>query len=104
MRTFFRLNSRRHRSRGEREPGLYRSRAYAPLRPWQVRGRRFPSTGFLRRGLDPDEVRRFLDRVADDLAAAHDELYQSREETSRVKDALRRWQTEYATARNERAY
>ncbi|MFE0592297.1 DivIVA domain-containing protein [Micromonospora echinospora] len=75
------------------EPGLYRSRTYAPLRPWQVRGRRFPSAGFLRRGLDPDEAR-FLDRVADDLAAAHDELYQSREEASRVKDALRRWQTE----------
>ncbi|MFB9543405.1 DivIVA domain-containing protein [Micromonospora sagamiensis] len=86
------------------EPGVYRSRAYAPLRSWQVRRRRFRSVGPFRRGLDPADVREFLDRVADDLAELYDELNQSREETSRIKDALRRWQSEYAPRVNERAY
>ncbi|SCL41074.1 DivIVA domain-containing protein [Micromonospora pallida] len=87
------------------EPGaVYRSRAYDPLRPWQVRRRRFRSVGPLRRGLDPADVQEFLGRVADDLTALYDSLDQSREETGRVKDALRRWQSEYAPRVNERAY
>ncbi|XTZ15889.1 DivIVA domain-containing protein [Micromonospora echinospora] len=85
-------------------PGVYRSRSYAPLRSWQVRRRRFRSVGLFRRGLDPADVREFLDRVADDLAELYDELNQSREETSRIKEALRRWQSEYAPRVNERAY
>ncbi|SCL13503.1 DivIVA domain-containing protein [Micromonospora inyonensis] len=85
-------------------PGVYRSRAYAPLRSWQVRRRRFRTVGLFRRGLDPADVREFLDRVADDLADLYDELNQSREETSRIKDALRRWQSEYASRVNERTY
>ncbi|MEU4566851.1 DivIVA domain-containing protein [Micromonospora sp. NPDC023956] len=86
------------------EPGVYRSRAYAPLRSWQVRRRRFRSVGLFRRGLDPADVQEFLDRVADDLTDLYDELNQSREETGRIKDALRRWQSEYAPRVNERAY
>lgn len=41
----------------------------------------------------------FLDRVAADLAAVYDALTSSRRETDRVKDALRRWQSEQARAR-----
>jgi DivIVA domain-containing protein len=85
-------------------PGVYRSRAYDPLRPWQVRRRRFRSVGPLRRGLDPADVQEFLGQVADDLAALYESLDQSREETGRIKDALRRWQSEYAPRVNERAY
>lgn len=68
------------------------------LRPWQVRGRRFPVR---RRGCDPAEVAVFLGRVADDLAAVYAELARSREETARVKDALREWQSQHASSVRE---
>lgn len=97
MRVFFRRARRRRRS--VLGPTCYRSAAYHPLRPWQVRGRRFRSTPLGRRGLDPQEVWEFLDRVAADLAAVYDALTSSRRETDRVKDALRRWQSEQARAR-----
>ncbi|ABP53985.1 DivIVA domain-containing protein [Salinispora tropica] len=97
MRVFFRRSRRRRRS--VLWPTCYRSAAYDPLWPWQVRGRRFRSTPLGRRGLDPHEVGEFLDRVAGDLAAVYDALARSRRETDRVKDALRRWQSEQAQAR-----
>ncbi|MEH0972381.1 DivIVA domain-containing protein [Micromonospora sp. CPCC 205546] len=70
------------------------------MRPWQVRERRFRPTRFGRRGLDPEEVHEFLDRVAGDLAAVYDALGSSRHETTRIKDALRRWQSEQARRTN----
>ncbi|MEV0807218.1 DivIVA domain-containing protein [Micromonospora sp. NPDC050200] len=102
MRVFFRRVRRRQRSVSG--PTCYRSAAYHPLRPWQVRERRFRPTPLGRRGLDPQEVLEFLDRVAGDLAVVYDALAQSRRETDRVKDALRRWQSEQARARSERGY
>ena len=78
------------------EPGYCRSAAYSPLRPWQVRGRQFRSTRRWRRGLDPGEVREFLDQVADDLASVYAALGVSRQEADRIKDALRCWQSEQA--------
>ncbi|MEH0972817.1 DivIVA domain-containing protein [Micromonospora sp. CPCC 205546] len=74
----------------------YRSRAYLSLLPWQVRERHFPLTRFGRRGLDPDDVYAFLDRVAVDMAALHDALAESRRETARIKLALRAWQSDQA--------
>ncbi|PWU50437.1 cell division protein DivIVA [Micromonospora globispora] len=73
--------------------GAYRSASYLPLRPWQVRSRTFTTC---RRGLDQAEVAAFLDRVAGDLAAAHAEVARSREEASRIKEALRAWQSRQA--------
>ncbi|MEU3453216.1 DivIVA domain-containing protein [Micromonospora sp. NPDC006766] len=70
------------------------------MRPWQVRERRFRPSRFGRRGLDPQEVHEFLDRVADDLAAVYDALGTSRQETARIKDALRGWQSEQAQRAN----
>ncbi|SCL68218.1 DivIVA domain-containing protein [Micromonospora citrea] len=102
MRVFFRHARRRQRS--VLGPTRYRSAAYHPLRPWQVRERRFRPTPLGRRGLDPVEVREFLDQVAGDLAIVYDALAQSRRETDRIKDALRRWQSEQTRARNERRY
>ncbi|MEW2383075.1 DivIVA domain-containing protein [Micromonospora sp. NPDC047707] len=102
MRVFFR--HARSSQRSVLGPTCYRSAAYHPMRPWQVRERRFRSTPLGRRGLDPREVGEFLDRVAGDLAAVYDALARSRRETDRVKDALRRWQSEQARARNERGY
>ncbi|MCL7459935.1 DivIVA domain-containing protein [Micromonospora echinofusca] len=102
MRVFLRRVRRRQRS--VHGPTSYRSAAYHPLRPWQVRERRFRPTPLGRRGFDPREVTEFLDRVAGDLAIVYDALAQSRRETERIKDALRRWQSEQARARNERSY
>jgi DivIVA domain-containing protein len=88
--------SPKHRRRsGARQ---YRSASCGPLRPWQVRNRLFTIT---RHGLDPDEVDAFLDRVADDLAGVYAELARSREETARIKNALRQWQTEQARHRQD---
>lgn len=98
MRVFFRRI--RGRRRTTAKPTCYRSAAYRPLLPWQVRDRRFRLTPLGRRGLDPGEVRDFLDRVAGDLAAAYDALAESRRETARIKVALRRWQSEQASLRN----
>ncbi|MGC5021455.1 DivIVA domain-containing protein [Micromonospora sp. DT47] len=94
MRAFFRRSDRNQRPDRARVPGSnYRSSAYVPLLPWQVRERRFRET---RRGLDPAEVQAFLDRVAGDLDAAYRALRDSRLETARIRDALRRWQSEQA--------
>ncbi|MGK5519019.1 DivIVA domain-containing protein [Micromonospora sp. URMC 107] len=71
----------------------YRFRAYPSLLPWQVRERRFPTARLGRRGLNPDEVYAFLDRVAADMAAVYDALAQSRREAAVAKHALRRLQS-----------
>ncbi|MCW3818055.1 DivIVA domain-containing protein [Micromonospora sp. DR5-3] len=102
MRAFLRRLRRNERPRPA--PTCYRSSTYVPLSPWQVRQRRFRPTRVGRRGLDPDEVREFLDRVADDLAAAYRALGDSRQETTRIKDALKRWQSEQAQRANGGRY
>ncbi|MET8354542.1 MULTISPECIES: DivIVA domain-containing protein [unclassified Micromonospora] len=88
-----------------REGGAtYRSSTYTSLLPWQVGERRFPPTGLGRRGLNPNDVYAFLDRVAVDMAALHAALAESRRETARIKEALRRWQSEHARGGNERGH
>ena len=94
-----------HNQRPARGSGAtYRSTAYPTLLPWQVRERRFRKVGFGRRGLDPAEVQVFLNRVAGELAAVQDALAQSRQETVRIKDALRRWQSGLNPGMNERGW
>ncbi|MFI0791887.1 DivIVA domain-containing protein [Micromonospora rubida] len=56
-----------------------------------------------RRGADPVEVAEFLDRVATDLAAAYAALARSREEVTRIKAALREWQSRQASAARDLA-
>ncbi|MFI6824429.1 DivIVA domain-containing protein [Micromonospora sp. NPDC050187] len=81
----------------------YRSRYCVPLLPAQVRDRRFRRTRLGRRGLDPEDVQRFLDRVALELADAQEAAERARRETHRIKDALRRWQSEQARSRDRYA-
>ena len=81
-------------------PNHYRSASYVPLRSWEVRDRRFRSIRSGRRGLDPTEVYDFLDRVAGDLDAVYAALAASREQTTRAKDELRRWQSRQAKLAN----
>ncbi|WP_406064174.1 DivIVA domain-containing protein [Micromonospora sp. NBC_00860] len=96
------MNARNQRPGPPRGGATYHSAAYTSLLPWQVRERRFTPTGLGRRGLNPDDVYAFLDRVAVDMAAVYAALAESRRETARIKAALRRWQTDQARARNER--
>ncbi|WBB90680.1 DivIVA domain-containing protein [Verrucosispora sp. WMMC514] len=77
----------------------YRSTAYSGLLPWQVRGHRFRRVWLGRRGLAPDEVYAFLDRVAGELATVQQALAESHRETARVRIALRDWQSARARAR-----
>lgn len=66
------------------------------LSPRDVRQKRFRPTRLGRRGLDPEEVRRYLRMVADDLAWLHRALAAANEETAQIKVALREWQTKHA--------
>ncbi|MEV4198506.1 DivIVA domain-containing protein [Micromonospora globbae] len=75
---------------------IQRSNTHLGLLPWQVRERRFQPSRLGRRGLDPDEVYAFLDRVAADMMALHAEITKQRQENLRIKVALRRWQSEQA--------
>jgi DivIVA domain-containing protein len=106
MRVFFRrfLTGRRRAEGADRRAGAtcYRSAAYLPLRPWQVRGWPFTRRG--RGGVDAVEVREFLNRVADDLADAYKAVAASREETARANDVLRQWQARQARFANNVAH
>ena len=53
--------------------------------------------------MDPLDVRRFLDRVALELADAQEAAERARRETERVKDALRQWQSEQTRVRDQYA-
>ncbi|MEU7800165.1 DivIVA domain-containing protein [Micromonospora arborensis] len=96
------MNARNQRPEPPSDGATYRSGAYTSLLPWQVRERRFVPTGLGHRGLNPDDVYAFLDRVAGDMAAVYAALAESRRETARIKAGLRRWQADQAGARNER--
>ncbi|MEH0820724.1 MULTISPECIES: DivIVA domain-containing protein [unclassified Micromonospora] len=63
---------------------------YTPLLPWQVRERRFKPVGLGRRGLEPDHVYAFLDRVAVDMAAVYAALAASRREAAVLRAGLHR--------------
>ncbi|NBE82805.1 DivIVA domain-containing protein [Micromonospora rubida] len=64
-------------------------RTKQPLRPAQVRDRRFTVR---RHGLDPFEIRAFLHEVADELAVAQAAAVAVREENVRIRRALHTWQ------------
>lgn len=57
----------------------------------QVRFRRFRARSW--RGLDPDEVRTFLERTADEIDLLHREIAVGQAEIERLRVALHHWQT-----------
>lgn len=65
------------------------ARTREPLRPAQIRQRRFTVR---RHGLDPFEIRAFLNEVADELAVTQTALVAVREENARIRRALHEWQ------------
>ncbi|MFF0155730.1 DivIVA domain-containing protein [Micromonospora sp. NPDC005203] len=95
------MNPRNQRPEPPSAGATHRSAAYTSLLPWQVRERRFAPTGLGRRGLNPDDVYAFLDRVAVDMAAVYAALAESRRETARIKAGLRRSQADHVGARIE---
>ncbi|MEU1886734.1 DivIVA domain-containing protein [Micromonospora sp. WMMD987] len=66
----------------------------ALLTPYEVRTHAFRPR---RRGVDPDEVRRFQARLADEFAALHQEIRVLAQENDRLRRALRDWQARQAT-------
>lgn len=69
------------------------------LHPRLVRERKFTTVGLGRRGLDPQEVRHFLYRVAHELATLRQEVARLHDENTRIKRALRDWQSAQARRR-----
>ncbi|WP_245233470.1 DivIVA domain-containing protein [Micromonospora parva] len=63
------------------------------LTPHEVRTREFATC---RRGVDPDEVREFQARLADELAMLNETVRLLSQENDRIKRALRDWQTMHA--------
>ncbi|MER7164864.1 DivIVA domain-containing protein [Micromonospora sp. NPDC000207] len=94
-----RLFGRRLGRHRQADGAVYRARNYVPLVPAQVQGWRFGRTPLGRRGLDPDDVQNFLDRIAVELTDAREAAERARQETRRIKDALRQWQSEQARDR-----
>ncbi|MEU0958645.1 DivIVA domain-containing protein [Micromonospora aurantiaca] len=72
---------------------LYLSGLPARLTPHEVRTHAFDAR---RRGVDPDQVREFQARVADELAELHRRVHLLAQENDRLKRALRDWQAMHA--------
>lgn len=69
----------------------------ARLRPQQVRAVRFRRTRVGRRGLAEGEVYAFVRRVVDELAARDAVEAGLHEENTRLKRALREWQSRFGS-------
>ena len=65
----------------------------------QVNNARFPMTSLTRRGYQPDEVHRFLARVADELASRDQREAALRTDAEKLKEALRSWQSQQSSQR-----
>jgi DivIVA domain-containing protein len=70
------------------------------LLAWQVREQRFRPARFGRRGLDPADVRAFLERLAVEMAAHDEALRSARLEAARLGSELRRLRAERARRPN----
>ena len=94
MRNVLNLFRSARRSRPGRLPnqGWYRSESCRPLSVGQIRERKFRT---VRHGLDPAEVHAFLYRVAGDLALARRDASRYAEENTRIKAALKSWQSRF---------
>ncbi|RLP94973.1 DivIVA domain-containing protein [Micromonospora sp. CV4] len=67
------------------------------LHPHDVRSAAFDTRW---RGLNPDQVNDYLNRVADELECLHRELTTANTEAERVRQALRQWQSRHTTCRH----
>ncbi|MBB5114470.1 DivIVA domain-containing protein [Micromonospora echinospora] len=72
---------------------IYLNGLPARMTPHEVRTHAFDPR---RRGVDPDQVREFQARVADELTELHRQVRLLAQENDRLKRALRDWQTMHA--------
>lgn len=72
---------------------IYLTGLPARMTPHEVRTHAFDPR---RRGVDPDQVREFQARVADELTEVHRQVRLIAQENDRLKRALRDWQTMHA--------
>ncbi|RAO52724.1 hypothetical protein LUPAC06_05585 [Micromonospora saelicesensis] len=52
------------------------------------------------RGLDPNQVNDYLNRIADELERLHRELTTANTEAERIRQALRQWQSRHTGCRH----
>ncbi|MEW2589808.1 DivIVA domain-containing protein [Micromonospora aurantiaca] len=76
-----------------RSDRIYLTGLPARMTPHEVRTHAFDAR---RRGVDPDQVREFQARVADELTELHRQVRLLAQENDRLKRALRDWQTMHA--------
>ncbi|MEU6249420.1 DivIVA domain-containing protein [Glycomyces sp. NPDC047010] len=69
----------------------------------QVNNARFSMTSLTRRGYQPDEVHRFLELVADELASRDQREAALRTDAEKLKEALRSWQSQQSSLRLQAA-
>ncbi|THV21740.1 DivIVA domain-containing protein [Glycomyces paridis] len=69
----------------------------------QVNNARFSMTSLTRRGYQPDEVHRFLTRIADELASRDQREAALRADAEKLKEALRSWQSQQSSQRLQAA-
>ncbi|MGN9778138.1 DivIVA domain-containing protein [Micromonospora sp. H33] len=67
------------------------------LRPYHLRAAAFDTRW---RGLDPEQVHDFLNRVADELDRLHSERATANTEAERIRQALRQWQSRHTDCRH----
>ncbi|MEU3454033.1 DivIVA domain-containing protein [Micromonospora sp. NPDC006766] len=72
-------------------------RAAQRLLPQHVRAATFGTRRW--RGLDPDQVYAYLDRVADELERLTRDLTTATTESERIRQALRQWRSRHADRR-----
>ncbi|WP_262011804.1 DivIVA domain-containing protein [Micromonospora sp. Mcm103] len=72
---------------------IYLTGLPARMTPHEIRTHAFDPR---RRGVDPDQVREFQARVADELTELHRQVRLLAQENDRLKRALRDWQTMHA--------
>ncbi|WP_373868363.1 DivIVA domain-containing protein [Micromonospora yangpuensis] len=84
---------------GRRSPhdGWYRADSCPRLTVAQIRNRHFRT---VRRGLRPTDVYAHLHRVASELATTRHALTTATEENTRIKTALRTWQSQFTPGGN----
>ncbi|GGM12831.1 MULTISPECIES: DivIVA domain-containing protein [Micromonospora] len=84
---------------GRRSPhdGWYRADSCPRLTITQIRNRHFRT---VRRGLHPTDVYAHLHRVASELATTRHALTTATEENTRIKTALRTWQSQFTPGGN----
>ncbi len=76
----------------------YRSSG-AKVTAGQVNKARFPMTSLTRRGYQPDEVHRFLAKVADELASRDQREAALQADADKLREALRSWQSQQSDKR-----